>query len=41
MVLGAFLLESIDYNYNRELYSNICSNDWFTIFAFWFSNTIK
>ena len=25
---------SIDYNYKRGFYSNICSNDWFTIFTF-------
>ena len=27
---------SIDYNYWQGFYSNICSNDWFTTFTFWF-----
>ena len=28
-------------NYNWEFYSNICSNDWFTTFTFWFYNKRK
>jgi hypothetical protein len=41
MVLDAFLLVIPLIINITENSSNICSNDWFATFTFWFSNNIK